>query len=75
MGLPTSEYSLKCNHIIYGFFFFLIFYLFIWLLPALAAACGIKFPDQGLNPGPLHREHRIPAAGPPGKSQYMVSYD
>ena len=22
----------------------------------LAVACGIQFPDQGLNPGPLRRE-------------------
>ena len=32
-------------------------------------ACGIKFPDQGSNPGPLHWEHAVLATGPPGKSQ------
>ena len=50
------------------FFNIYLFYLFIWLFLALAAACGIKFPDQGLNPGPLHWEHRVLAAGPPGMS-------
>ena len=34
----------------------------------LAAACGIQFPDQGSNPGPLHWECRVLATGPPGKS-------
>ena len=32
------------------------------------AACGIKFPDQGWNPGPLHWEHGALATGSPGKS-------
>ena len=31
--------------------------------------CGILFPDQGSNPGPLHWEHGVLATGPPGKSQ------
>ena len=34
----------------------------------LVAACGIQFPDQGLNPRPLHWEHRVLATGLPGKS-------
>ena len=33
------------------------------------AACGIWFPDQGSNPGPLHWERVFLATGPPGKSQ------
>ena len=32
------------------------------------AACGTWFPDQGLNPGPLHWEGRVLVTGPPGKS-------
>ena len=32
-------------------------------------ACGTLFPDQELNPGPLHWEQRFLATGPPGKSQ------
>ena len=34
----------------------------------LVAACGIQFPDQGSNLGPLHWEHRVLATGPSGKS-------
>ena len=30
-------------------------------------ACGIYFPDQGSNLGPLHWEHGVLATGPPGK--------
>ena len=38
----------------------------------LVATFGIRFPDQGLNPCPLHWEVRVLATGPPGKSQYSV---
>ena len=31
-------------------------------------ACRIQFPDQGLNPGPLHWEYGVLPTGPPGKS-------
>ena len=31
-------------------------------------ACAIQFPEQGLNPGPLHWEHAVPATGSLGKS-------
>ena len=34
----------------------------------LRHACGIQFPDQGSNPGPLHWEHRALTTAPPGKS-------
>ena len=30
--------------------------------------CQIQFPDQGLNLGPLHWEHRVLATGPLEKS-------
>ena len=40
-------------------------------LGSLVAACGIYFPNQGSNPGPLHWEHRVLATGPPGKSQFL----
>ena len=36
------------------------------------AACGMQFPDQGLNPGPLHWECGVLATGPPGKTQFLV---
>ena len=40
----------------------------IWLYQVLVAAYGISFPDQGLNPAPLHWELRVLATGLPGKS-------
>ena len=40
----------------------------IWLHWVLGVAHGILFPDQGLNPGPLHWELGVLATGPPGKS-------
>ena len=33
---------------------------------SLAVAHGIKFPDQGLNPGPLHEECGALPTGPQG---------
>ena len=51
------------------FFFYVIFIsLYFWLCCVLVAACGIQFPDQGLNSGPLHWECRVPVTGSPGKS-------
>jgi len=37
-------------------------YLFIRLHQALVVACGIWFPDQELNPGPLHWERGVLAS-------------
>ena len=54
-----------------GFLFNISFYLFIWLCQV--AACGIQFPDQGSNPGPLPWEHRALATGSTGKSQGRIS--
>ena len=34
----------------------------------LAAEGGVEFPEQGLNPDPLHGEHGVLATGWPGKS-------
>ena len=45
-------------------------YLFIWLCWVLVAACGIKFPDQGLNLGSLCWEHGVLATGSPGNSTF-----
>ena len=36
-------------------------------IQALICTCGIQFPDQGLNLGPLYSEHGFLATGPPGK--------
>ena len=34
---------------------------------SLVTACGVYFPDQGLNPGPLHWEHGKLTTEPSGK--------
>ena len=47
-------------------------YLFIWLHQVFLAAYGIQFPDQALNLGLLHWEHRVLATGPSGKSLNFV---
>ena len=38
----------------------------------VCVACGIEFPDQGLNLGPLHWELRVLTTGPPGKSLQLI---
>ena len=52
--------------------------LFIWLRWVLVAVCqlfvavcGIQFPGQGLNLGPLSWQHGILATRPPGKSHIL----
>ena len=48
-----------------SFFKVLLFtYLFV---PVLVVACGIYFPDQGSNPGPLHWEPGVLTTEPRGK--------
>ena len=70
--------------ILFQLFICLIFfyvYLFIWLqwvivvaYELLAEACGIQFPDQGLNLGPLHWKHGLLATELPGKSlSYVIN--
>ena len=41
---------------------------------SLVEACGIQFPDQGLNSGPLYWEYRVLATGPPEKSLDYFSF-
>ena len=48
---------------IYIYFFFFL----IWLCEVLDAACGIYFPDRGLNLGPLYWEPGVLATGLWGK--------
>ena len=43
-------------------------------LELLAAACGIKSPDQGSNLGPLHWELRVLATGPLGSPSPAETY-
>ena len=38
----------------------------------VVVACGIQFPDQGLNLGPLRGECGVLTAGPPGKSRMVL---
>jgi hypothetical protein len=45
---------------------------FVEACEPLVEACGIWFPDQKSNPGPLHWEHGVLAFGPPGKSQHHI---
>ena len=41
----------------------------------LVAGCGIEFPCQGLNPGPLHWDHGVLAIGLSGKSLAHVLFN
>lgn len=69
MGL--SEPGFRIQHSLFNkkiLFFFFFNYLFIWLCGALVGACGIQFPDQGSNWGPMHWEHGVVATGLPQKS-------
>ena len=56
MVLEKEQYSL-------GIFFF---------FGHAARHMGSQFPDQGLNPCPLHWEHGVLTARPPEKSQWTA---
>ena len=43
------------------------FYLFYCIWAALCSMWDL-FPDEGLNPRPLHWKHRVSTIGPPGSS-------
>ena len=38
----------------------------------LVAECGIQFPNQGMNPGPLHWELGVLPTGPAGKFLFCI---
>ena len=59
-------------HGIYDFHFGMWGICFDFLVSALAATCGIQFPEQELNLGPLPWECRVLATGPPEKSLVLV---
>ena len=44
----------------------------LWHTGSLVVECGIQFPDQGSNLGPLHSEHGVLATGPSGKSPCVL---
>ena len=58
LRMNSADVAVFCS------FFFFNIYLFD--CPG-SAACGM-YPDQGLNPGPLHWECRVLATGLPGRS-------
>ena len=58
------------GHFLFLSFFLFFKYFFLHLGCAgsqLWRACGIQFPLQGSNPGPLHWECGVLPTGPPGK--------
>ena len=79
---------LECGRCFLFFFLCLFIYLAMRVLVAargifslhrgvwdlLVVLCGISFPDQGLNLGPLGWKHGVLATGPPGKSPW-ISFD
>ena len=74
-----STVSPCCSCTFIFIYLFIFKSLFIWLCWVLlvacsvsVAACGILFPDQGSNPGPLHWELWVLSTGPPGKSPVHV---
>ena len=49
--------------------------IFSWGIQLLSAECGIQFPDQGSNPGPLHWEHKVLATGPPREFWALLQFN
>ena len=66
-----SRLCLFIFFIVFIYFFYIYFYLFILLCWVLVAVCGIYFPDQGSNLGPLHWEHGVLATRSPEKSPIL----
>ena len=50
-------------------------FFFFWLHRVFVAACGILYPKQGSNPGPLRWEHRVLATGPPEKFRRLWLFE
>ena len=60
LRMNSADVAVFCS------FFFFFFNIYLFDCPG-SAACGM-YPDQGLNPGPLHWECRVLAPGLPGRS-------
>ena len=58
--VPGDNFFLKCIYLLGNL--------------VLVAACGIYFPDQESNSGPLHWELRVLAPEPPGKSLQVTFF-
>ena len=65
--MTWSNISYACLPSVYLLYFFNTYFLFIWLHWVWVVACGIQFPDQGLNSCLLHSEHGVLITGPSGK--------
>ena len=71
--LQNKRMSSILLKMVFFFFFFNIYFIcFIWLHWVLVVACGISFPDQGSNLGPMDCKRSVLATSPPGTSQKMV---
>ena len=46
----------------------------VTLLRVTCCMWELKFPDQGLNPGPLNWERGVLSTGPPGKSGFFLVF-
>ena len=46
----------------------------VTLLRVTCCMWELKFPDQGLNPGPLNWERGVLSTGPPGKSGFVLVF-
>ena len=58
------------KHLVHKVYLCITFYLFIYLFWPHHSAYRI-FLNQGLNPHPLHWEHRVLTTGPPGKLHWL----
>ena len=72
LHLEEKNWHVNFDFLKNTYFFNLLLLVLVEECKLLVAAYGIKFPDQGLNPGALHWECRVLASGPPEKS---LSFD
>ena len=73
LRMPIYLHFFNWNHIVCITLWHPFLIYLIWLHWVLAEACGISFPDQESNPGPLHGG-TVLATGPPGKSLWHPSF-
>ena len=80
---PATQYILSLSLSFFNIYVFIYLFrlcqvlvvargIFAAACKLLVAACGIQFPDQGLNLGPLHWERGVLLSGPPGKPLYYL---
>ena len=71
-SLPSCSSPLSLSSCLSFYLSFKTIFIYLAAPGILDMAWGTQFPDLGLNPGPLHREHRILATRPSGKSLFFV---